>query len=160
MVLRSPRAAVLQDVYVSPGQTVAANTALFEVASLDPLWVRVPVYVGEVDKIDPQAPARVRRLGGRAGEPGLPARRVSAPLRADPGAATADLFFELANPNEMFRPGERVRVTLAMKVRDESLVVPWSAVVYDLQFSRPPGIGARVAGFRSVAAADGRRRQM
>ena len=40
----------------SPGQIVPANAPLFEVMDLDEVWVRVPVYVGELADTDTTGP--------------------------------------------------------------------------------------------------------
>lgn len=43
----SPAVGILQNVHARIGQKVAAGTLLFDVASLDPIWIKVPVYVAE-----------------------------------------------------------------------------------------------------------------
>ena len=48
----APLAGVLQTLHATQGQTVAASAPLFEVAQVDELWVRVPVYAGDVADID------------------------------------------------------------------------------------------------------------
>lgn len=52
LVLESPVEGVLQRIFVAPGQTVPPSTVLFEVASINPVWVCIPVYVGDLAKID------------------------------------------------------------------------------------------------------------
>ena len=119
-------------VEAADGQSGAAGALLFEVARLNPVWIRVPVYVGDADRIDRTASAVINadRVSGSGGRP---ARPVAAPPSADPVAASVDLFFELPNADEALRPGERVDASLALVTEDSSLVVPWSAVVYDIQ---------------------------
>jgi RND family efflux transporter MFP subunit len=132
MTVEAPREGVIQKVHATPGQTVAGSAPLFEVASVSRVWVRVPVYVGEVGSIARSQAARVHGLGDRPGSPSRPARPVAAPPSADPTAATADLYYELPNPDGQLRPGQKVGVTLGTKVQEDSLVVPWSAVVHDV----------------------------
>jgi RND family efflux transporter MFP subunit len=130
IVLTAPHAAVLQALRASPGQTVAAGAPLFDVVGVDPLWVRVPLYVGDLGEVDASAPARVSSLGGDG--PPREGRRVPGPLSADPIASSGDLYFELANSHAELRPGERVRVALSLGGRRQALAAPWSAVLYDL----------------------------
>ncbi|MGB5037290.1 MAG: efflux RND transporter periplasmic adaptor subunit, partial [Blastocatellia bacterium] len=60
------------------------------------------------------------------------ARPVSAPPTADAASSTADLYYELPNGDGRLRPGERVGVTLSLKSTEDSLVVPWAAVLHDV----------------------------
>jgi len=57
---------------------------------------------------------------------------VAAPPTADPLAATVDVYFELDNGDERFKPGERLTVKVQAKWKKEGLGVPRAAVVYDL----------------------------
>jgi RND family efflux transporter MFP subunit len=132
MWLRAPQPGLLRQVLVGPGQSVAAGAGLFEVASVDQLWIRVPLYIGDLGAVDETAAARVRPLGGGAADSEVQARPVGAPPSADPRAATADLYFELADPQHRHRPGERLAVTLQERGLRQALVVPWSAVVHDI----------------------------
>jgi RND family efflux transporter MFP subunit len=130
ITVAAPFGGILQAVHAAQGQTVAASAPLFEVAQIDTLWVRVPVYAGDVSGIDASQPVVVSTL--RAGGPARQARRVTAPPRADPSAASVDLFFELAADSGMFRPGERVTVQLPLATAADGLVIPDSALVYDI----------------------------
>ena len=149
----APADGVLRNVSAMPGQTVPAGAPLFEVMSLDVVWVRVPVYVGDRDEIDADK-ASVGPLAAPAGSVGRPAWLVPAPPTANPLAGTVDLFFWTLNPDlgdERWRataagtggfavapfigppysPGQRVAVALALNEPADALTVPWSAVVYD-----------------------------
>lgn len=127
----APFAGVLQSVSAAQGQTVAASAPLFEVAQVDTLWVRVPIYAGDARDIDPAQPVVVSTLD-TAARPQL-ARRVTAPLKADAGAASIDLFFELQQASATtLRPGERVSVQVPLTASGKGLVIPDSAIVYDV----------------------------
>jgi hypothetical protein len=132
IAMDAPQDGVLRGVSALPGQSVPAGAALFEVVNLDAVWVRVPVYVGDLSEIDPGAPAAIGALTARPGSPARPADPVSAPPAANPAAGTADLFFALDNRQTHYRPGERVGATLKLQSAAESLTVPWSAVVFDI----------------------------
>jgi multidrug efflux pump subunit AcrA (membrane-fusion protein) len=121
----------LKGLHVKVGQAVAAGAMLFDVEELDPVWVRVPVYVGDRREIDVEAPARVGDLSAEADEPTREASPVEAPPTGDPLASTVDLYYELGNGDHAFWPGQRVGVSVALKGRAEGLVAPKEAVLYD-----------------------------
>ena len=129
--IASPFAGMLLSLHAAPGQLVAAGTALFEVASLDRVWIRVPVYVGDLPDLDLSEAALVGGLGGEPNAALRPAEPVSGPPSASAHAATADLFYEIENADGRLRPGQKVGVTLSMRDPVRSLVVPWQAVLYD-----------------------------
>jgi RND family efflux transporter MFP subunit len=132
LVLASPEEGVMGTLRVAPGQSVAAATPLFDVVPRDALWVRVPIYVGDAATVDTSRGAVVRPLGGPPGAPGRPARAVPGPPTADPAAATSDVYFAVANGDGALRPGERVEVELRLRQPEKARVVPWSAIVYDV----------------------------
>jgi multidrug efflux pump subunit AcrA (membrane-fusion protein) len=104
---------------------------LFEVLDLNPVWVRVPVFVGERNEINDKAPALIGSLTGKSNEKRETANRVEAPPSANALAGSVDLFYSLPNRAEQYSPGERVGVTLQLKTEAESLTVPRGAILYD-----------------------------
>ncbi len=132
LVLESPVDGVLQRIFVAQGQSVPASTVLFEVASLHPVWIRVPVYIGDLAKIDLRKDVTVIPLGTGQNPSYFQAKPVQGPPLSDAGSASADLFFEMANKDRLFRIGQKVRVSLLQITPEESLVVPWSAILYDI----------------------------
>jgi cobalt-zinc-cadmium efflux system membrane fusion protein len=129
--VNAPRDGMIQKVFASPGQTVTGGAQLFEVVSLNTVWIRVPVYVGDLRLIDRRQTARVHALNEAPVAPSRQARPVNAPPTANPLNDTADLYFELANADGSLRPGQKMGVTLSERGSEESLVVPWSAVLHD-----------------------------
>lgn len=129
--IETPGGGILRVVSALPGQTVPAGAALFEVMDLDKVWVRVPVYVGDVGELDTAASASIGVLTARPGDASRPAKPVAAPPAANPIPGTVDLIYELDNRETHYRPGERVGATLPLKDPAESLTVAWSAVVFD-----------------------------
>ena len=133
LTLVAPLDGVLQSVAVAQGQTVAAAAPLFEVAQMDTLWVRVPVYAGDLSQMETTQPATLVTLDPSA--PPRQLRRVTAPLKADPGAASVDLFYEVVGASGALRPGQRISVDVPLRTSEKGLVVPESAVVYDVHGS-------------------------
>ena len=130
ITITAPLDGIVQSISAASGQTVAASAPLIQIAQVNTLWVRVPVFAGDVDEIDAAQPASVTRLGG--GDPPRSAMRVTAPLNADPTAASVDLYYELRGTGATLRPGERVMVELPLKSTQRGLVVPEAAVLYDI----------------------------
>jgi RND family efflux transporter MFP subunit len=132
LTIDSPMEGTLRNVSAQPGQNVPAGGALFEVADLRRLWVRVPVYVGDLPDVDTGADASVGELTMQPGQTQRPAKPAVAPPSASAAAGTVDLYYELDNPDGRYSPGQRVGVRLALRSEAESLTVPWSAVIYDI----------------------------
>lgn len=147
LVMGSPQSGVIRTLAVSQGQTVAAGATLFEVLDTSTMWIRVPLYVGVIPVIDSQAEATIVPLGERTAGTGagyspvdavaalrapIVARPVVAPPSADPLSTTADLYYEVNNSNNSFRPGQRVGVELKLQGAEEGLVVSAKAVLYDI----------------------------
>lgn len=133
LAITAPQDGLVNAVYVGVGQSVAASAPLFEIVKLDRVWIKVPVYVGDLASIMTGTPASIAGLADAPGGAVRIARPVAAPPSANANAASADLFFELSNSDAMLRPGQKVGATLNLRGEgEESLVLPWSAVVHDI----------------------------
>jgi RND family efflux transporter MFP subunit len=132
LVLEAPVDGVLYHVYVAPGQTVPASTALFDVVSQNPVWLRVPVYSGSLSRIDSNGNASVEPLGNPNQIPAAQAEPVQGPPLSHAISASSDLYYQLSNEDERFRIGERVRVKLTLQSEEKGLAIPWSAIAYDI----------------------------
>ena len=130
IVITAPLDGVVQSMSVASGQTVASAAPLVQIAQVSTLWVRVPVFAGDVEQIETSQPASVKRLGGSSAP--LLARRVTAPLKADPAAASIDLYYEIPAAGTTLRPGERVMAEIPLKSTVQGLVVPEAALLYDI----------------------------
>ena len=133
LIIECPQDGLLRNVGSLAGQNVPAGAALFEVVDLSQLWVRVPVYVGDLSELDLTADAAVGELTAVAGGPSQAARPVAAPPSANPLSGTVDLFYGLDNRAAKHSPGQRLGVALPLRVPAESLTAPWAAVIYDVQ---------------------------
>jgi RND family efflux transporter MFP subunit len=127
MLVRAPVTGVIRLLAVAEGQPVAAGGPLFELVGVDALQVRVPVYSGDLARIDLRAAPRVRRNGDPRA---LEARFVPGPPTAEPDRSTVDRYLALP-AGAGFAPGERVLVELPLLDVASALVVPASAVVLD-----------------------------
>ncbi|WP_158010068.1 efflux RND transporter periplasmic adaptor subunit [Hymenobacter glacialis] len=136
--IKAPLSGVVQRVTVTSGSVVTANTVLVELAALNKVWVRVPLFVGDLRRLGQGQAVTVRPLDGGASRQGRP---VEAPLLgATAGTGTADVFFEIDNADEAFRPGERVAVDVTLTgaaggtgnaAGTAALTIPAAALLYD-----------------------------
>ena len=129
--LVAPHAALLRTLQAIPGQTVSAGAPLFDLVNLETVWLRVPLYAGDIDTIDRRAQAEVVPLGAASSVRGVAATPVAAPPTADATTAGIDLFYSVANRDRTLHLGQRVTVRMPLRTREESLVVPRAAVLYD-----------------------------
>ena len=132
LMIESPQSGIIRAMNVMPGEFVMAGSVLFEVMNIDRLWIRVPVYVGEVAQVAVDQAANVGDLAFRAGQLQLKAEPIAAPPTATALASTVDLYYELTNTKGTLRPGQRVSVELPLVGSIEQRVIPWSAVVHDI----------------------------
>ena len=95
------------------------------------MWIRVPLYTGDVSSVDPRQQAMVTGLGGETDGTPRPARRTTAPPSANPDAASVDLFYEVANSNGALKPGQRMTVRLPLTGSSSTLALPKAALLYD-----------------------------
>jgi membrane fusion protein, heavy metal efflux system len=132
LVIAAPFAGELLELGAAAGQLVPAGARLGVLERHDPLWIRVAVFAGE-----PLGPvgesARLVGLDGRVAPDAPEARAIAGLPSADAAHATLDRWFELPNRARALRPGQRVSVALPWTGAEERLVVPWSALVFDVQ---------------------------
>ena len=131
--LTSPEKGFLRILSVVAGQHVPVGAVLFEVVDTRSVWIRVPVYVGDLPDLDLTQSSRIGNLSKRSQEPLLEAKSVVAPPSANALAGTVDVFYQFDNATAKYSPGHRVGVTIPIKGEVESLTIPWAAVIHDVQ---------------------------
>jgi len=131
--IEAPISGVIQKVYSSTSQVLATAALIVDIVSLQTLWIRVPVYAGDEAQINARENAFVRGLSEFGGSStAVVARPVTGPQTSDPLSTSIDLYYEVDNSKGNFRPGQRIGVTLPYKGTQSALVVPFSAVLYDI----------------------------
>ena len=131
VVITAPNDGILQTISASVGQVVSTGAPLLEIVDLKQLWVRVPIYAGQIDEFEFAKPATLMSLSKQDGE-GTAIERIDAPPTADPLSSTIDTYFQLDNSAGEYFPGQRVTVNLPMNSEQESLVVPRASVLRDI----------------------------
>jgi RND family efflux transporter MFP subunit len=126
--IKSPSAGRLTKLYVQPRQLVIEGDPLWTISDWSSLWLRVPVFEGDLTRIDQTEPAEVNKPGT---ESLMPATPTGIPQPTEDGRRTVDLFYEVANEDGKLRPGEAVSVELPTGKTTKQLVVPKSAILWD-----------------------------
>lgn len=127
LVVRSPADGVVRQRTVAEGQSVPAGAPMLELVGVDALQVRVPVYGGDLARLDASASARVRRVGQG---PGVEATPIAGPPTAEVERSTVDRFYLLPS-DAALSPGERVLVELPLRESSSAVTVPAASVVLD-----------------------------
>lgn len=118
------------EVVTSPGATTSGNTS--RVASASKVWVRVPLSVGDLDKIDRGQPAMILPLVKTADTTGVSARLDRSPA-ANGTEANQALYYTVEGTKHNLTPGSRVRVELVLAGSGmQRTVIPYSSLIYDL----------------------------
>ena len=91
IVITAPLDGVIQSMSAASGQTVASAAPLVQIAQVNTLWVRVPVFAGDVEQIDTSQPASVKRLGGSSVAAAGKARHRAAQSRSGGGVGRSVL---------------------------------------------------------------------
>lgn len=131
--IAAPVSGMITKLEAAVGETVVVGMMLFEVNGADRVWIRVPVYVGQWQEVDAGGEALMRQFGQPPEVPSTPIRPAPAPPAADAIAATMDLMYAADNPSGMLRLGQKIEVSVPLRNSGDSLVVPWSAVIHDIQ---------------------------
>ncbi|MDP3276452.1 MAG: HlyD family efflux transporter periplasmic adaptor subunit [Deltaproteobacteria bacterium] len=129
LALRAPTAAVVRAMYVTHGQAVAANAPIIELVDTGARWVRVPVPVAEVSRVD----RALRVQAHLEGSAPVTLEALQGPPTADFATGTVDRWFALGD-GPAWAPGTRVQVTVqSATVAGEParVTVPMSAVLLD-----------------------------
>lgn len=126
--VRAPIAGTVTERLVNLGDHVTVNQPLFRIVDFDSIVARIYVPEQELTDLAVDQPARLRSeaLGGLAFKGQID--RISPVVDPDTGTVKVTV----ATPwQEGLRPGMFVEVELVTAVRDDALLVPKSALVYD-----------------------------
>lgn len=146
MSIEAPETGIIRALSALRGQSVAPGAPILEIVAVDALEVRVPVYSGDLSRLDPEGSARIEGLGGGAAFVATP---VAAPPTADTLGGTVDRYFALETAAS-FSLGERVLVTLPLTESEDARAVPHGAVVYDAEGGAWVYLCAGEGAFRRV----------
>lgn len=127
MTVRAPEDGIVRTLSVAEGQAVPAAAPLAEIVSGAALYVRVPLYGGDLALLEPHAAAAISPA--RGGDE-VAAMLVAGPPTAEPDRMTVDRFYALPAESAL-APGERVLVSVPLREVEHATHVPLSAIVHD-----------------------------
>ncbi len=128
VAIESPLAGRVTQVHVRPRQLVVQGDPLWTLADWSSLWLKAPVFEGDLANVHPTAPAEIRPPGSKQS---LQARRVEAPQPTEPGRRTVDVLYLVDNRDLALRPGQPVSVEIPTGAAEERLMAPVAAILWD-----------------------------
>ena len=130
----APFAGRVAEALVSPGQQVAAGTALLRVVRERPVWVRVALTPDDAARLENGMTGLILDTGGDAaplelGEDEL--RLVAVAPEVDSRAGTVEVLVEVGRSVDQLKPGLRASAQVLLPGEVEGMLLPDSAVVDD-----------------------------
>lgn len=122
-----PQSGRILQSHVTAGQFVQTGDPLWTVADWSTLWLRVPIFAGDTERIDTSSAAEIPNRHGAVTK----AAAIALPNAMKPGTRTIDLFYAVANPAWKYRVGQSTAVELPTKEEAQALTIPLSSVLYD-----------------------------
>lgn len=114
--------------HVSRGQFVQVGDPLWTIGDWTTLWLRVPVFSGDLGRVSSDRSATVELPGSAAP---MRAEPLNIPSPVQPQTRTVDLQFTLTNLAWKVRVGQSAVVELPVADEFDALVIPRSAVLFD-----------------------------
>ncbi len=129
--IESPLTGVVQNIAVTPGQSVPATSVLAEISPTDKFWIRVSLFSGDLAGVDRKEDAIIATGGIAGSSSNMIARPIEGPRRSEAISSSSELYYSIDNNDRDLRAGQRVSVTLHLKNSAEAIVIPYSSIVYD-----------------------------
>jgi HlyD family secretion protein len=142
--IRSPIAGIVADRPIFAGEMASAGTPLLTIMDISRVIARANVPVAQASFLKPGLPASVTQVDGTLEAQGKVT--VVSPA-VDPNSTTVEVWIEVPNPGERFKPGSTVRVSVLAETIQDALVIPQAALLP----SQEGGTTAMVIGADSVA---------
>lgn len=126
-LFRSPAAGVVVEKIAVPGQMMKAGERIYRLADLSTVWVEAQVYEQDLAFVRANTPVRVR--ASHEQEMSYEARVQQLLPRVQEQTRTATARIILPNTDGRLLPGMFVDVTFDMRLRDDAVLVPESAIL-------------------------------
>ncbi|WP_293393166.1 hypothetical protein [Nevskia sp.] len=111
-------------------QRALLGPAIGAINSRSTIWIRVPIFATDAQRILRERTAEVRTLD--ASGPARLARPIAATPSASFLAGTVDAYYAVDNRDQAYQLGQRVAVQLPLAGVDNGLLLPVSAIVRDI----------------------------
>jgi membrane fusion protein (multidrug efflux system) len=123
----APFSGIISARYVSPGQVIARDTRMTVLVDLDPVKVEIGVperFLGQV-RVGQELEMTVAAFATNK----FRGKVYFIAPEVDPLTRTAVVKAEVPNPEHQLRPGMFANLDLTLKVRDQAIVIPESALM-------------------------------
>lgn len=130
LFIHAPCSGIVTRKHIRDGQLVAAGSPLFTISNTEKLWIQIPIYVGELDRLDLKVPVSLRE--SERASTVYKAHKIQGVPIANANANTVTLFFELDNKKKTFRPNQRVWIQIPLNEQSLYQTIPYSAILYDM----------------------------
>ena len=128
VAIKVSKAGRILQLHVTPGQFVQTGDPLWTVTDWSTLLLRIPVFEGDSQLVDPSQPVQIRdRKSGAV----TSATTISVPIEMKPGTRTIDFYYSVVNLDWKLRVGQSMAVELPTADKQQVLIIPVSAVLYD-----------------------------
>jgi len=127
--IKAPIDGVISERFVKTGNTLEANTPLFQITSLEPLVSYVHVPEREYRRLEPGQPANIAVDALSAEVFTGTIARVSPVV--DPDTGTFKITVEVSDPSRRLKPGMFGRVTIVHDKHENALRIPRNAIIED-----------------------------
>lgn len=127
--IKAPIDGVISERFVKTGNTLEANTPLFQITSLEPLVSYVHVPEREYRRLEPGQSANIE-IDALAGEAFTGTIARISPV-VDPDTGTFKITVEVSDPSRRLKPGMFGRVTIVHDKHENALRIPRNAIIED-----------------------------
>jgi len=149
VLVRAPIDGRLIELHVAARQLVLPGDPLWTVADWSSLWVRIPVFADDLNRVDLAANITLTVPGSNKPRP---ARPLPVAQPTQPNRQTVDLYAEVDNTGGDLRPGQAVAVGVSAGPKVARWTIPDSALLWD-------GLGNAWVYVRSASPAGGFQRR-
>ena len=132
--ITAPFAGRVAEMMVSPGQQVAAGTALVRIVRERPVWIRVALTPDDAGRLRVGIAGLILDSGGSSnavelGEDEL--RLIAVAPEVDPRSGTVEVLIEVERSVDQLKPGLRATAQVLLPGEIEGMLLPDAAVVDD-----------------------------
>ncbi|QDT26633.1 Cobalt-zinc-cadmium resistance protein CzcB [Gimesia panareensis] len=126
--VKSPLTGLISTMHVVPRQLVVQGDPLWTIEDWSTLWIKVPIFEGDLPGIPHENPAYAVLPGTLSVEQ---VERVMHPQPTEPGRRTVDIYYRLKNPRGQLRPGQSLLMEIPHGKTEMQATIPRSALIWD-----------------------------
>ena len=122
------RAGIVTDVHVVPEQFVVQGDPLYTVVNWRTLWLRVPLFERDFQRVISNDPGIVSIPGEVVP---VSVKAIEVPHAMPSGSRSLSRYYRIDNATLALRPGQPLPISVPVSQSEESIVVPRSSLLWD-----------------------------